>query len=150
MKISIKIILIGLGLLIIAPFITLIILSKIHHQTAHRELVEILNQEFEEEITFQDFNYSYLKKFPHVHLELTDITIKDSNSGISTIGKIDILLDLESLWNNKLNIEKLVIRDAFLHSEVDSLGNKPKFLSGKKKSTNSTTGSKKKNLEVES
>ena len=146
MKKAIKIFLIGIALLILIPVITLFVLSKTHHHTAHQEIVALLNQELEGKVVFKDFNFSYLEHFPQVHAELVDITILDSNSGVSKIGKLDILLNLKSLWSNKLEIEKLIIKDAFLHSEVDSLGNKPHIFSSIKNSP----GTRKRSLIIES
>jgi uncharacterized protein involved in outer membrane biogenesis len=124
MKKILKVILIGISLLIFTPIISLFIFSKIHHHSAHQEIIEILNQELEGNVVFEDFNFSYLKSFPLVHAELIDITIRDSNSGVSKIGKLEILLNLKSLLNHKHEIEKVIVNNAFLYLEVDSLGNK--------------------------
>ncbi|MCK5704422.1 MAG: AsmA family protein, partial [Cyclobacteriaceae bacterium] len=141
MKKAIKVISIGVALLIITPIITLFVLSKIHHHSTHQEIVEVLNQELDGKIVFEDFNFSYLKSFPRVHAELIGITIHDSNSGVSKIGKLDILLNLKSLWKGKLEIEKFLVNDAFIYHEIDSLGNKPQFFSSKKKSVGNRTRS---------
>ncbi len=47
MKKAIKIFLVGIALLIFIPTITLFVLSKTHHHTAHQEIVELLNQGLE-------------------------------------------------------------------------------------------------------
>ena len=146
MKKAIKVISIGVALVIFTPIIALFVLSKIHHHSAHQEIVEVLNQELDGKIVFEDFNFSYLKSFPHVHAELIDITILDSNSGISKIGKLDILINLKSLWKGNLEIEKFLINDAFIYHEIDSLGNKPQIFSSKKKSQ----GNRKRSLVIES
>lgn len=131
---AIKIFLIGLLLLVLSLIIALIVYSKTHHDTAHKKLVEIFNEELDGKVEFEDFNFSHLRSFPHVHLELIDITIHDSNSGVSKIGDLDVLLNMRKLWNKEIEIEKLIISDAYFVSEIDSLGNKPRIFSGEKKS----------------
>lgn len=111
-------------------------LSKVHHTTAHKEFVRLVNEEFDGEASFKDFDYSYFKSFPNVYVRVDSFQIHDSNSGVSKIGKMEVLLNLRSLWNHKIEIEKFRFYGVQFHAEVDSIGNKPRFYSYTKNSEN--------------
>jgi hypothetical protein len=64
---------------------------------------------------------------------LKEVNVKDGNKEILNIGNIDILLNLIGLWNSNVNVEKLIISDANIFNEIDSLGNKPHLFGGNKK-----------------
>jgi len=138
---AIKVSLTGLLFLVLTLTIVLFVLSKIHQNSAHKELVEIINEEFEGKVEFEDFNFSYLKSFPRVHLELINVTIHDSNGGISKFGDLDLLLNLRKLWKGEIEIEKLIISNASFVSEIDSLGNKPRIFSSEMKSKSKSSSS---------
>ena len=53
------------------------------------------------------------------------------------LGKMEALLNLRSLWDNRIEIEKFRLNRVSFHSEVDSLGNKPRFYPKAKNSENS-------------
>ncbi|MCD4724920.1 MAG: AsmA family protein [Bacteroidales bacterium] len=113
------------------PAISLFVLSKIHYQAAHDEFVEFINQELDGEITFEDFSFSYLSKFPSVHIELDGVSVHDGNVEVLHIAKLDILLNLRKLWNKKLKIKKLLAEGLVLYSQIDSLGNKSRLFTRK-------------------
>ncbi|MCD4745096.1 MAG: AsmA family protein, partial [Bacteroidales bacterium] len=135
-----KILISLLVVLFITPVILLFVLSKVHHQTAHDELVDFINREFDGKITFKDFSFSYLNHFPRVHLNLQDISIKDDTKEIAKIGNLDILLNLKRFWKKRLNIEGLTVNDGELHLITDSLGHKAHIFGSKKKSSGSSPG----------
>jgi uncharacterized protein involved in outer membrane biogenesis len=138
MKKFFKYLFITFGALLLIATVTLYLLAKFHHQAAHERLVQILNEKFHEKITFKDFSFSYLREFPRVHIELKEVNVKDGNKEILNIGNIDILLNLIGLWNSNVNVEKLIISDASIFNEVDSLGNKPHLFGGNKKAETDT------------
>ncbi|MCB2218769.1 MAG: AsmA family protein [Bacteroidetes bacterium] len=137
MKKRTKIILVILLVLITTPVLVLFIVSKMHHQTVHDEFVHFVNSEFGEQIEFSDLSFSYLKKFPNAQIELKGITIKDDTAILSQIGRVEILLNPVQLIQRKVKLVKLLIVDATFHSVIDSLGHKPKILSGKDKKSDS-------------
>jgi hypothetical protein len=114
------------------PVVSLFVFSKIHHQAAHDKFVEFINHELDGEITIENFSFSYLSKFPKVHVEVIGISVDD---GKVEVGKLDILLNLKKLWNRKLKIEKMLVEDLVLYSQIDSLGNKPHIFSNKNKAS---------------
>jgi len=113
------------------PVISLFVFSKIHYQAAHDEFVRIINYELDGEITLEDFSFSYLSKFPDVHIEVKGVSVHDGNVEVIHINKLDILLNLKKLWNREMKIEKLLVGGLVFHSEVDSLGNKPRIFTNK-------------------
>ncbi|MCB0805754.1 MAG: AsmA family protein [Bacteroidales bacterium] len=137
MKKRIRIILFTILLLLLLPFAVLFILSKIHHQSAHDELVDFLSHEFEGTITFSDFSLSYFRHFPNAHIELLDVSVLDDTASVVSIGKLDIVLNTRQLWRKQINLKKLIITDAEFKSVIDSLGNKAKILAGKGKKSDS-------------
>jgi hypothetical protein len=138
MKKFFKYLSITFGALLLIATVTFCLLAKFHHQAAHERLVQILNEKFHEKITFKDFSFSYLREFPRVHIELKEVNVKDGNKEILNVGNIDILLNLIGLWNSNVNVEKLIISDANIFNEVDSLGNKPHLFGGNKKAETDT------------
>ncbi len=132
-KISIVIV-----LLFSVPVISLFVLAKIHHQAAHDELVGFINREFNGEITFTNFSFSYLKSFPDVHFEIEDVSVHNDKIKVFKIEKLDVLLNLKRLWKKQLKIEKLFVNGAHISMEIDSLGNKPQILKQKEKTSDST------------
>jgi hypothetical protein len=134
--------------LVLSAIVAFYILSKLHHKSAHEQLVQILNEKFDEEITFNDFSFSYLREFPRVHLELKKVIVKDRNKEILNVGDLDILLNLRGLWNSKVNVEKLIISDAHIFNEVDSLGNKPHLFGGRNKKVETDTSRHSTNIDA--
>ncbi|HBH23566.1 MAG TPA: hypothetical protein DDY13_09100 [Cytophagales bacterium] len=136
---AIKTFLVVFLLLIVTLVIVLFILSKEQYHTVHKKLVETIHEKFDGNIQFEDFTFSYLRSFPHVHLGLTDITIHDSNGGVSRLADLDILLNFRKILKKEIEIEKLLIKDAFFISEIDSLGNMPHiFPAGEKSKSKSS------------
>ena len=137
MKRRLSIILIILVTLIVVPFSILLVLSKIHHQSAHNEFVDFLNSEFEGKASFQDFSYSYIRHFPKVHIQLKAVSIRDNEREVLKIGNLDILINMQSLWRKKIKLEDLIVHDAELYSVIDSLGNKTQILAGSSEKSDS-------------
>ncbi len=138
MKRKIKIALTSVSILIVAPILILVILSFTQQKSVHKELVQIINNEFDGKIQFRDFSFSYIRYFPKLHVGLKDVLIKDGEKDVLRIGKLSILLNSKKLWNKKIKINKLIIHDAELFSEIDSAGNKTRlFPTGIGKSGNS-------------
>ncbi|MEZ5082379.1 MAG: AsmA family protein [Bacteroidales bacterium] len=117
-------------ILLILPIAGLIILSAIHHRSAHDEFVDFLNNEFDGKVVFQDFSFSYFRHFPNAHLRLKGVSIRDGFSGVMKIGKLDITLNTMSLWQKKIKLKDITFHDAELSSLIDSLGNKSRILAG--------------------
>ncbi len=113
---------------------TLWFLADKHNNTVRQELIEVINEELEGEISFGDLGFSYLKNFPDAHIELTDVVFFNSNSGKSHFDKINVVIRLGSLFKDTLRIKKLYIENGFFSNEVDSLGRKPKLFGGTKSS----------------
>ena len=131
MKKNFKKILFLLLILLILPFAGLIILSAFHHQSAHDEFVDFLNNEFDGKVIFQDFSFSYVRHFPNAHLQLKGVSIRDDLNEVMKIGKLDITLNTLSLWRKKIKLKDITIHDAELSSLIDSLGNKSRILAGR-------------------
>ncbi|NTV79253.1 MAG: AsmA family protein, partial [Clostridiales bacterium] len=124
--------------IIVVLAISLYVFSKIQHHSVHNKIILAINKEFDEKISFKNYSFSYLSRFPRVHLKLKDVAALDNSKEILKIGELDVLLNLMSLWNKKVDIERLVISDASLILEIDSLGKKPHLFGGNKTSTGST------------
>ena len=133
MKKVILYIFIVLTILVLSTIITFFILAKVHHRTVHQEMVQILNEEFEEKITFKDFSFSYLRYFPRIHLEIKELNVHSENKQILTAGDIDIFLNLKGFWTKKIILENINITDVNFYISVDSLGNKTHLFGEKKK-----------------
>ena len=133
-KIAKKILLVLLTLIGVLIGI-LLTLSIVYKDSAHERLLKYVNQEFEGKIHFNEFSFSYLRRFPRIFIELKDVSVLDNNYEVVKIGKLEVLLNLESIWSKKINIEKLLISDAMLSAEVDSLGNKHRILASERKAT---------------
>jgi hypothetical protein len=101
-------------------------------------MVQILNDEFDEKITFKDFSFSYLRYFPQVHIEVTELNVHSENKQILNAGDIDILLNFKGLWTKKIIIENTLITDVNFYIRIDSLGNKTQLFGGKKKKSERT------------
>ena len=84
-------------LLFCIPLISLFVFSKVHYQAAHDEFVDFINHELDGEITFEDFSFSYLSKFPSGHIELTGVSVHDGDVEVLYIAKLDILLNLRAV-----------------------------------------------------
>ncbi|MGB5169990.1 MAG: hypothetical protein WBN69_01025 [Eudoraea sp.] len=134
MKRILKVFLIFVLTIIFFGITTLWFLADKHNITVRQELIEVINDEFEGEISFGDLRFSYLKNFPNAHIELTDVVFFNSNSGKSHFDKINVVIRLGSLFKDTLRIKKLHIENGFFSNEVDSLGRKPKLFGGTKSS----------------
>ena len=142
MRKLIKIALLLIVLTVAIPVITLFALSKMHHRSVHNELVALLNNEFEGKIVFQGFSFSYLRYFPKTHIGLEEVAIKDGNRDLITIGSLDVTVNTISLWKRTVRLHDLIIRDAALHSVIDSLGKKPQTPFTRREKTGSMHRSK--------
>ena len=136
MKKIILYIFISLVILFLSLIIAFFVLAKVHHKTVHQEMVQILNDEFNEKITFKDFSFSYLRYFPKIHLEVKELLVHSENKQILNAGDIDILLNLKGLWNKKIIIENILLTDVNFYIRIDSLGNKTQLFGGKRKNRN--------------
>lgn len=128
MRKLIKIVLLITGLIVIGSAIILVVLAEIHKDDIHRKTLEIVNKQFDEQVTIHDFSLSYLHQFPHVNLILNKVEVKDSLKTILTIEKINIALNARALLKKQIDIEKLEIGGLKLDYVVDSLGQKPHLL----------------------
>ena len=133
MKKSLKILLYTAAILVIVLVTALIILSRVQHETVRKKVADYVNQQFNGQVTFEDLSLSYLRSFPRIHLKLTGISAVEYSEEIIHIGELGVILNVRDVLNKKVVIEKLVIRDAMMHSAVDSLGNRSKLLNPEKK-----------------
>lgn len=129
----IKIFLLIIGTLIIVPIAALIILSEVQNKTARMKAVKYINQELGDNIAFEDFSLSFLRHFPKIHFQIEKIAVTDRQREVLSVGKLDVLLDLSSIWKKELNISKVIVSNGILFSEVDSLGNKLRLFKRKPK-----------------
>jgi hypothetical protein len=68
---------------------------------------------------------------------LKQVEILDEDKKVAEIGDLDIMLNLARIWKRKIKIERLVIRDAYFISMVDSLGNTARILRARHRSGDS-------------
>ena len=101
---------------IVIPAISLFVYSKLYHKSLNNDIVQYINNKFEEQVSFKDFSFSYLRRFPRIQIELEEVSVSDNNKEVISIGKLDVIVNLRSLWNKKLNIERLIIKDAAIFS----------------------------------
>jgi hypothetical protein len=138
MKKGLKIALLSVGILVIVPLAFLVILSEVHYKPAHKKAIDYINQEFGGAVAFEDFSISYIRHFPHIHLRVENITAHDGQIEVIRVAQLDLLVNLSSLWREKVMIEHLVIEGGALYSEIDSLGRKPVILARKNKEEKSS------------
>jgi hypothetical protein len=137
MKRILKIVLVIFLILLTIPAAVLFYLSRVHHQSVHDELVNYINREFDGQVTFQDFSFSYIKYFPKAHIGLRGVAVLDDGKEIIKIGKVNISINTRALWRKEIELHELIIRDADFFSIIDSLGNKPKILAGNSQKSDS-------------
>ena len=100
-------------------------------------MVRFINDEFEGKVIFQDISFSYVSHFPRANIRLKGVSVRDDLREVVKIGRLDISLNTYSLWQKKIELDNLVVRDAEFYSIIDSLGNKSRILAGKSKKSDS-------------
>jgi AsmA protein len=78
-------------------------------------------------IEFGGAKLTFFKHFPNLTLTLIDVTLKGSapyeQDTLVAAKDISLGIDLASLFKRKITINKIIIKDAFINVQVDSLGN---------------------------
>ncbi len=136
----------GILLVLFTGVFTLWVFSRIHHKSAHEEVVNILNHHLNHQVHFGDFNLSLIKKFPNILIELDDIRIHDGAQEILRIGELDLIINVKNLRMDSFELSRIIASQVIFNSVIDQNGNKPVFFKSQEKAYQP----KKRHLSIES
>jgi hypothetical protein len=112
-------------LLIIA---TLWIISFSFQKEARKELRDYIQSTVGADFTYDRAKVSLLRNFPRIRLEINDITVYDSTDESLKIGKMTVLFNFRKIFNDTLDIEKIILRDACLDLVTNPAGRQTKLI----------------------
>jgi len=74
------------------------------------------------EITFSHVSLSFLRNFPRMRIEISEIIVHDKEKKAMTIDKFAILFNLRKILSDSLDIERIIIHDAVMNLITDEQG----------------------------
>lgn len=117
------------GSLMLFLIVALWILAVAFQTQVKRELTGYIRSHTGAEITFNHARLSFLRSFPKVHLEITDIVLFDRDKEAMKIGSFTVLFNPRKIIGDSLEVEQVVIRDATLNLTTDEQGNRTQLFS---------------------
>jgi len=100
----------------------LFIIGYYYGDEAEQLIVSEINQNIDVEVSVEDIKFSLFNNFPFASLEFTDIQTKEKLSANSSpmlkAGNLSLLFNIYDIISGEYNIEKIVLKDAFLNLVV--------------------------------
>jgi len=124
-------------ILLILPFASLFILSRIHHHSIHEELTNYVEQELDGNVTFADLTTHWLHNFPNIRVSLHELSVPDRDAEVVHINQADFILNPLNLVSGEVKIMRVDVRGGTFRWLIDSLGNKPMIFNRKKNASKS-------------
>ncbi len=131
--------------MLILPFASLLILSRIHHHSIHEELTNYVKQELDGKATFSELTIHWLYNFPNIRVSLHQLSVPDRNVEVVHINRADFILNPLNLVSGEVKIMRVDVQGSTFRWLIDSLGNKPMIFNRKKNASKNQN----KNLLVE-
>jgi len=96
-----------------------------------KAVVGSLNNRLQTEIIVADYDISFWANFPSLSVDLSDVRVEGSDgSALMMAEQLSCLLDLRSVFGNKIRVDEIIVSDGSLNLIVDVDGNTNYQLSG--------------------
>jgi hypothetical protein len=96
-----------------------------------KAVVSSLNNRLQTEIVVADYDVSFWANFPSLSVDLSDVQVAGSDgSELMMAEQLSCLLDLSSLFGNKIQVDEIIVSDGSLNLIVDVDGNTNYQLAG--------------------
>ncbi len=114
------------GIVLVSLILLIFLLPTLFPQTVTKKIQGWANVNINGNVTFSSTGLSFFKRFPSLTLTLYDVDLKGSSpfekQTLVAAKEVSLGIDLSSLFENKINIDKIYINDAFINIQVDSSG----------------------------
>jgi len=114
------------GILLGSFVLLLFLLPHIFPKTINRKIDQWVNNNINGHISFSHTNLSFFKRFPSLTLTMYDVSLKGSapfeQDTLIAAKEISLGIDLSSVLNSKITINKIFLNEAFINIQVDSEG----------------------------
>jgi len=114
------------GITFCSLLLILILIPYLFPQAVTRKITTWANSNINSHITFSRASLSFFKKFPSLTLTLHDVYLNGSvpfeSDTLIAAKEISLGIDLSSVFKSKLNINKILLSEAFINVQIDSMG----------------------------
>lgn len=142
--------------ILLAIWLVIVIAGLIFSRSMQDKIINILSEQVSKHLTTEihirkgDIHFSVIKKFPHAAVELRNVCFKvppsvNLNESLPVKGdtllfakSLFLQLNLKSLINKKYDLEKISLRDGYLHILSDKKGNSSLNIVRKKENSDSS------------
>jgi AsmA protein len=114
------------GIVLVSIILIIFLLPTLFPQTVTKKIQGWANANINGNVTFSNTGLSFFKRFPALTLTLYDVNLKGSapfqNQTLVAAKEVSLGIDLSSLFESKINIDKIYLNNAFINIQVDSSG----------------------------
>lgn len=118
------------GITLAGLILIIFLLPTLFPQTITKKIQGWANGNINGSIAFSGTSLSFFKHFPSLTLTLYDVNLKGSapfqNDTLVATKELSLGIDLSSVFQHKINIDKIYLSNAFINIQVDSSG-KPNY-----------------------
>ncbi len=114
------------GIVIASLFMLLFALPYLFPQTVSNKIKQWANGSINGQLSFSHTSLSFFKRFPTLTLTLYDLSLKGSvpfqNDTLVAAKEVSFGIDLSSVFQKKITINKIYLSQAFINIQADSAG----------------------------
>jgi AsmA protein len=114
------------GITIVSLLILLFTLPSLFPGTVSNKIKQWANGSINGNLTFSHTGLSFFKHFPTLTLTLYDVTLKGSapfqNDTLVAAKELSLGINLQTVFEKKIKIDKIFLSQAFINIQVDTLG----------------------------
>lgn len=115
------------GIAIVSLLLLLFALPYLFPQTVSNKIKQWVNGSISGQLSFSHTSLSFFKRFPSLTLTLYDFSLKGSapfaNDTLAAAKEVSFGIDLSSVFQKKITINKIYLNQAFINIQVDKAGN---------------------------
>ena len=115
------------GISIVSLLVLLFALPYLFPQTVSNKIKQFANGSINGQLTFSGTGLSFFKHFPNLTLTLYDLSLKGSapfqKDTLIAAKEVSFGIDLSSVFEKKITIDKIFFDRAFINIQADSAGN---------------------------
>jgi len=115
-----------LGIVIAIIFLSMLIIPKLFKEQINTSIKEITNKNINGELVYSDIDLSFFTHFPSLTTTIHNVKVKGSapfqDSTLLDVKEISLGLDLFSLFQDKIVLDKFIVSDGHINILVDSTG----------------------------